>query len=107
MNNCGGMAACIVVYDCGRRSTLEDAARLVQKATASGQSWLVVALVAGKSDLPEKEVEPEEGRRVAEQFGALFAEVSTVDGGAVQGAFEGMVREVVRLTRAQAESSCR
>ncbi|KAF3450766.1 hypothetical protein FNV43_RR06855 [Rhamnella rubrinervis] len=72
-----GAAAAVVVYDISSMETFTRAKKWVQELQRQGNSNLVMAFVANKSDLgPKREVETEEGEQFAQENGMFFIETS-------------------------------
>ncbi|XP_038717142.1 ras-related protein RHN1-like isoform X2 [Tripterygium wilfordii] len=72
-----GAAAAVVVYDITSMDTYNRGKKWVQELQRQGNSNLIMALVANKSDLESKrEVQSEEGYQFAEEHGMLFMETS-------------------------------
>ena len=53
------------------------------------------ALIATKSDLPDKKVNPDTARAFAKEHGLVFMETSSLSGLNVQEAFEAVTKEVI------------
>mmetsp|Transcript_16802 Transcript_16802/g.65629 ORF Transcript_16802/g.65629 Transcript_16802/m.65629 type:complete len:209 (+) Transcript_16802:262-888(+) len=69
-------AGSLVVYDINDKESFEKAKRWLNELYKAGSSNMVIVLVGNKHDLPEREVEEEEGRKFAEEHGLTFFETS-------------------------------
>ncbi|PON45587.1 Small GTP-binding domain containing protein [Parasponia andersonii] len=72
-----GAAAAVVVFDIASKDTFIRAKKWVEELQRQGNSNLVMALVANKSDLePSREVDTEEGEEFAQENGMFYIETS-------------------------------
>ncbi|CAK8695500.1 unnamed protein product [Clavelina lepadiformis] len=94
----------IVVYDVTDKRSLEHATLRLQNLKTSTQGENpVMMLIGSKSDLSEKrEVSFQRGQKLAEEYGALFSEVSAGGGTNVKTAFYKLIDCVTeRVTQAE------
>ncbi|KAK3426607.1 ras-related protein RHN1 isoform X1 [Eucalyptus grandis] len=72
-----GAAAAVVVYDISSVDTFVRAKKWVEELQRQGNTNLVMALVANKSDLdPKREVQNEDAEQFAQENGMFFIETS-------------------------------
>ncbi|XP_030525545.1 ras-related protein RHN1-like isoform X1 [Rhodamnia argentea] len=72
-----GAAAAVVVYDISSMDTFVRAKKWVEELQRQGNTNLVMALVANKSDLdPKREVQNEDAEQFAQENGMFFIETS-------------------------------
>ncbi|XP_030457674.1 ras-related protein RHN1-like isoform X2 [Syzygium oleosum] len=72
-----GAAAAVVVYDISSVDTFVRAKKWVEELQKQGNTNLVMALVANKSDLdPKREVQNEDAEQFAQENGMFFIETS-------------------------------
>ncbi|KAK2961368.1 putative GTP-binding protein YPTC4 [Blattamonas nauphoetae] len=82
-----GALGALLVYDISRRSTFTSLHEWVKDLERYGSQDMIIAIVGNKSDLPDREVETEEGERFARDNGFLFLECSAKTGENVDDAF--------------------
>ncbi|XP_023529393.1 ras-related protein RABA6b-like [Cucurbita pepo subsp. pepo] len=90
-----GALGALLVYDITRAVTFENVKKWLRELRDFGNSDMVIVLVGNKSDLSHsREVEEEEGRRLAESEDLFFMETSAMDNVNVEEAFLEMVRRI-------------
>jgi Ras-related protein Rab-6A len=81
-------AAAIVVYDICNRATFMSTFSWMQDVRQERGNDLVICLVGNKADMPEKrEVSTDEGQQKANEFNAMFIEVSAKVGTNIKSLF--------------------
>ncbi|ELR16560.1 Ras family protein [Acanthamoeba castellanii str. Neff] len=89
-----GAHGAVVVYDIANRSTFDKVGRWLEETRTYGQEGLVVVVAGNKTDLASstrRAVTELEGRRKAEELGALFCECSAKTGDGVAHVFDLLV----------------
>ncbi|ELR11991.1 Ras subfamily protein [Acanthamoeba castellanii str. Neff] len=88
-----GAHGAVVVYDIANRSTFDNVRRWLKDIRKYGLEGLVVVLAGNKTDLASTRpaVTELEGRRKAEELGALFCECSAKTGDGVDDVFDLLV----------------
>ncbi|KAL8432563.1 hypothetical protein ACSSS7_004520 [Eimeria intestinalis] len=98
-----GAAAAVVVYDQCNSASFERAQMWVQQLQLSGNPNIVIALAANKTDLANRQVDPNIGRQYAEENGLLFVETSARTGHNVNRLFQMIAR---RLPETKTTTGC-
>jgi len=82
----------VMVYDVQDRPSFESISRWLLQLREHGDSHSAIVLVGNKADTPisDRAVSTEEGRKLAEELGMPFFEVSAKTGAGVDGAFVGL-----------------
>ena len=93
-----GAHGCVVVFDVTNRNSLEHVTKYVHGISA--ERAVPVVLVGNKCDLDRRrEVSFEDGKKVADELGLLFMEVSAKDPNSVELLFHLMVSLVLAEAR--------
>ncbi len=90
-----GSSGGILVYDVTRRRTfivLEEWLRELEKAIGK---QIPLVLVANKTDLPDRVIEPSEGRKFADEHGMPYLESSAKTGEGIVDIFEELAKTLV------------
>ena len=82
----------ILVYDPTREESFEELKEYWYQEIKDLN--LALAVVANKSDLDEKEVKDEDGKKFAESIGAIFASVSAKDNIGITSLFERIAQNI-------------
>ncbi|KAA6400132.1 MAG: putative GTP-binding protein yptV4 [Streblomastix strix] len=96
-----GAVGALLVYDVSRRQTFESLNEWVSDLQKYGSQDLVVAIVANKSDKPDRVVSTEEGQAFAEDHRYLFYETSAKTGENVDETFLGLSKEILKNSDGQ------
>ena len=89
-----GADGAIIVYDCTRKETFERAEKWFNELKDLSESNPRIILVANKVDLPNKEIETEEGQDLAKKYNANFFEISALTGLGISTIFENIANEI-------------
>lgn len=98
-----GAFGALLVYDITKKVTLENIPRWLRELREHVDNQMVVMLVGNKCDLRHlRQVNTEEGKKVAEEEGLLFLETSALDSTNVEEAFDQLIQEIYRLMKKKA-----
>ena len=88
--------AVILVYDITNRKSFEEIKNYwYLQVVEKGSSDVIFALAANKSDLyQEQEVQNEEGKKFAEEIGAIFASTSAKNDSGIQALFDNIGQKI-------------
>ena len=89
-----GADGAIIVYDCTKKETFERAEKWFNELKDLSESNPRIILVANKIDLPNKEIETEEGQDLAKKYNANFFEISALTGLGIDTIFENIANEI-------------
>ncbi len=92
----------LVVYDVTKRISLENAERWIKELKANAEPNINIMLVGNKIDICKeapsaRQVETEEGSKLAERHGLMFTEASAHQGANVRDAFENLLQSLTFL----------
>ncbi|KAK4280704.1 hypothetical protein QN277_012290 [Acacia crassicarpa] len=94
-----GALGALLVYDITRRETYESLRKWLRELREFGNDDMVVILVGNKSDLSDsRQVEEEEGKKLAEAEGLCFMETSALQNLNVEEAFLQMITKIHDIT---------
>ena len=85
----------ILVYDCTDQQTFNNISNWLKQIEQHANSNVAKVLVANKCDRPDKVIESERGRALAEQHGLKFFETSAKTGLNVAEVFHQIARIIV------------
>ena len=97
--------AAMVVYDVTNSRSFERALEWVAELHENADPDIIVALVANKVDLPNREVSREAGESLAQERGLLYFEVSAKSGEGVRAAFLELMDKIPGDLAAQPNTS--
>ena len=90
-----GCACALVIYDITKRDSFNNVTTWIEKCKNYATEETLIILVGNKSDLNDKrQVSTEEGEDLADKFGILFFEISTITGENVNNVFEKSIEEI-------------
>ena len=90
-----GAVGALLVYDLTSRRSFLSVRRWLEELRAHSNDDTVLVMVGNKADLADqREIDAEEGKKLAEEEGLLFMETSALSGVGVRPAFERLIREV-------------
>ncbi|GLU18325.1 hypothetical protein SLE2022_346310 [Rubroshorea leprosula] len=95
-----GALGALLVYDITRRATFDNVKKWLLELREFGSLDMVVVLVGNKCDLGQqsREVEEEEGKKLAETEGLCFIETSALENLNVEAAFLQMITKIHEIT---------
>lgn len=94
-----GALGALLVYDITRKETYDSLKKWLRELQEYGNDDMVVILVGNKSDLSDsRQVEKEEGRKLAEAEGLCFMETSALQNLNVEEAFLQMITKIHDIT---------
>lgn len=85
----------ILVYDCTDQQTFNNISTWLKQIDQHANSNVAKVLVANKCDRPDRAVETEKGRALAEAHGLTFFETSAKNGQNVNEVFHSIARVIV------------
>ena len=85
----------ILVYDCTDQLTFNNISNWLKQIDQHANSNVAKVLVANKCDRPDKVIETERGRALAEQHGLTFFETSAKNGLNVNDVFHHIAKVIV------------
>lgn len=86
----------ILVYDCTEEQTFNNIQNWLKQIDQHASSNVAKVLVANKCDRPDKVIESERGRALAEQHGLSFFETSAKTGQNVAEVFQHIAKIIIR-----------
>ncbi|XP_054799045.1 ras-related protein RABA6b-like [Prosopis cineraria] len=94
-----GALGALLVYDITKKETYESVRKWLRELREFGNDDMVIILVGNKSDLMEsRQVDEEEGRKLAEAEGLCFMETSALQNVNVEEAFLHMINKIHDIT---------
>ncbi|GJQ13129.1 hypothetical protein GpartN1_g4920.t1 [Galdieria partita] len=98
-----GAFGALLVYDITQKVSLENIPRWLRELREHVDNQIIVMLVGNKCDLRHlRQVEIEQGKKLAEEEGLLFLETSALDSTNVEEAFTQLIHEIYRLMKKKA-----
>ena len=86
----------ILVYDCTEEQTFTNIQNWLKQIDQHASSNVAKVLVANKCDRPDKVIETERGRMLAEQHGLAFFETSAKTGLNINEVFQSIAKVIIR-----------
>ena len=94
-NYYGRAMGALMVYDCTNERSFNDIRNWVRQLNSQARCSIAKVLVAAKSDNPEKKIDPEMGRGLAEGLKMKFFETSSRMNINVDKPFEYLVEQII------------
>ena len=89
-----GADGAIIIYDCTRRETFERAEKWFKELKEFSEGNPRIILVGNKIDLPNKEINSEEGKKLSEEYLGNFLEVSALTGKNINEIFDTITLDI-------------
>ena len=91
-----GAMGIILVYDCTEEQTFNNISNWLKQIDQHASSNVAKVLVANKCDKPDKVIESERGKALADQHGLAFFECSAKTGYNVQEIFQHIAQIIIK-----------
>ena len=96
-----GAMGIILTYSATDKESFQNISNWMKQISEQASKDVSVVIVGNKSDMPEKVVQPEEGKALADSYGLKFFETSAKDDMGVNDAFYTIAREIKEKIQAK------
>lgn len=94
----------VIVYDVTNRNSFRSVPKWIEDVKNQRGDGVIIALIANKIDIPERDVTESEGRELAEQHDVIFEEVSAKTGHNIQEFFKEIAAQLPEVNEPTSRS---